>query len=83
MWLLYAFFFLYCMQLIEGIGFDHICLSCCLMIALEYFFEHVWCVFSEFLKAKCLMNCEVALILDRKYEQFQQMSDDPMNQISQ
>ncbi|KAJ8618462.1 hypothetical protein MRB53_014648 [Persea americana] len=38
---------------------------------------------EEFLKAKCLMNCEVALILDRKYEQFQQMSDDPMNQISQ
>ncbi|XP_042493643.1 DNA-directed RNA polymerase II subunit 4 [Macadamia integrifolia] len=38
---------------------------------------------DEFLKAKCLMNCEVALILDRKYEQLQQMSDDPMNQISQ
>ncbi|PIA47901.1 hypothetical protein AQUCO_01400477v1 [Aquilegia coerulea] len=38
---------------------------------------------DEFLKAKCLMNCEVALILDRKYEQLQQMSDDPMNQVSQ
>ncbi|XP_077248527.1 DNA-directed RNA polymerase II subunit 4 isoform X1 [Tasmannia lanceolata] len=38
---------------------------------------------TEFEKAKCLMNCEVALILDRKYEQLQQMSDDPMNQISQ
>lgn len=37
----------------------------------------------EFLKAKCLMNCEVALILDRRYEQLQQMSDDPTNQISQ
>ncbi|XP_068635565.1 DNA-directed RNA polymerase II subunit 4 [Aristolochia californica] len=38
---------------------------------------------EEFLKAKCLMNCEVALILDRKYEQLQQMSEDPLNQISQ
>ncbi|KAK6924160.1 RNA polymerase subunit Rpb4/RPC9 [Dillenia turbinata] len=38
---------------------------------------------DEFLKAKCLMNCEVALILDRKYEQLQQMSEDPMNQVSQ
>ncbi|KAK4370645.1 hypothetical protein RND71_010120 [Anisodus tanguticus] len=37
----------------------------------------------EFLKAKCLMNCEVALILEHKYEQLQQMSDDPTNQISQ
>ncbi|KAK6922913.1 RNA polymerase subunit Rpb4/RPC9 [Dillenia turbinata] len=38
---------------------------------------------DEFLKAKCLMNCEVALILDRKYEQLQQMSEDPTNQVSQ
>ncbi len=38
---------------------------------------------DEFLKAKALMNCEVALILDRKYEQLQQMSEDPMNQVSQ
>ncbi|KAK4482762.1 hypothetical protein RD792_009930 [Penstemon davidsonii] len=38
---------------------------------------------DEFLKAKCLMNCEVALILEHKYEQLQQMSDDPMNQMSQ
>ena len=37
----------------------------------------------EFLKAKCLMNCEVALILEHKYEQLQQMSEDPMNQVSQ
>ncbi|MBA0651617.1 hypothetical protein Goklo_018926, partial [Gossypium klotzschianum] len=29
------------------------------------------------------MNCEVALILEHKYEQLQQMSDDPMNQVSQ
>ncbi|KAH7856436.1 hypothetical protein Vadar_001426 [Vaccinium darrowii] len=38
---------------------------------------------DEFLKAKCLMNCEVALILERKYEQLQHMADDPMNQVSQ
>ncbi|KAJ4710456.1 DNA-directed RNA polymerase II subunit 4 [Melia azedarach] len=38
---------------------------------------------DEFLKAKCLMNCEVALILEHKYEQLQQTSDDPMNQVSQ
>ncbi|KAK0585325.1 hypothetical protein LWI29_026882 [Acer saccharum] len=38
---------------------------------------------DEFLKAKCLMNCEVALILEHKYEQLQQTSEDPLNQISQ
>ncbi|CAN6542318.1 hypothetical protein ACFX13_019538 [Malus domestica] len=38
---------------------------------------------DEFLKAKCLMNCEVSLILEHKFEQLQQMSDDPRNQISQ
>ncbi|KAI8567052.1 hypothetical protein RHMOL_Rhmol02G0091100 [Rhododendron molle] len=38
---------------------------------------------DEFLKAKCLMNCEVAIILEHKYEQLQQMADDPMNQVSQ
>ncbi|WOK94807.1 beta-catenin-like protein 1 [Canna indica] len=38
---------------------------------------------EEFLKAKCLMNCEVARILDHKYDQLQQISDDPTNQISQ
>ncbi|RVW85849.1 DNA-directed RNA polymerase II subunit 4 [Vitis vinifera] len=38
---------------------------------------------DEFLKAKCLMNCEVAVILEHKYEQLQQMSDDPLNQVSQ
>ncbi|KAH7565902.1 hypothetical protein JRO89_XS08G0035700 [Xanthoceras sorbifolium] len=38
---------------------------------------------DEFLKAKCLMNCEVALILEHKYEQLQQTSEDPMNQVSQ
>ncbi|CAM8899821.1 unnamed protein product [Rhodiola kirilowii] len=38
---------------------------------------------EEFLKAKCLMNCEVALILKHKFEQLQQIADDPMNQVSQ
>ncbi|KAI3723095.1 hypothetical protein L2E82_34440 [Cichorium intybus] len=38
---------------------------------------------DEFLKAKCLMNCEVSLILEHKYEQLQQMSEDPLNQVSQ
>ncbi|GJU10208.1 DNA-directed RNA polymerase II subunit 4 [Tanacetum coccineum] len=38
---------------------------------------------DEFLKAKCLMNCEVSLILDHKLEQLQAMSDDPSNQVSQ
>ncbi|MCL7032225.1 hypothetical protein MKW94_005504 [Papaver nudicaule] len=38
---------------------------------------------EEFLKAKCLMNCEVALILDRKYDQLQAMSGDPMGRVSQ
>ncbi|PKI33436.1 DNA-directed RNA polymerase II subunit 4 [Punica granatum] len=38
---------------------------------------------DEFLKAKCLMNCEVSLILEHKYEQLRQMSEDPLNQVSQ
>nr|VDD45858.1 unnamed protein product [Brassica oleracea] len=38
---------------------------------------------DEFLKEKCLMNCEVSLILEHKYEQLQQVSEDPMNQVSQ
>ncbi|RAL45958.1 unnamed protein product [Cuscuta campestris] len=38
---------------------------------------------DDFLKAKCLMNCEVALILEHKYEQLQQMSEDPTTHISQ
>uniref|UniRef100_A0A7C9DYU6 DNA-directed RNA polymerase n=2 Tax=Opuntia streptacantha TaxID=393608 RepID=A0A7C9DYU6_OPUST len=38
---------------------------------------------DEFLKAKCLMNCEVAMILEHRLEQAQQLSDDPMNQMSQ
>lgn len=38
---------------------------------------------EEFLKAKCLMNCEVAMILEHRLEQAQQLSEDPMNQMSQ
>ncbi|KAH8966907.1 hypothetical protein BDL97_03G051500 [Sphagnum fallax] len=38
---------------------------------------------EDFVKAKCLMNAEVALVLQRKYEQLQQLSDDPVSQISQ
>lgn len=40
---------------------------------------------AEFLKAKCLMNCEVAIILEHKYEQIQQHSSesDPSSQVSQ
>ncbi|CAL5384072.1 unnamed protein product [Camellia sinensis] len=38
---------------------------------------------AEFLKVKCFMNCEVSLILEHKYKQLQQMSDDPLNQVSQ
>ncbi|GAB2219127.1 hypothetical protein Droror1_Dr00006756 [Drosera rotundifolia] len=38
---------------------------------------------EDFIKAKCLTNGEVALILDHRYEQLQQMVDDPMNQTSQ
>ncbi|KAL2623146.1 hypothetical protein R1flu_003351 [Riccia fluitans] len=38
---------------------------------------------EDFVKAKCLMNAEVALILQRKYEQLQSFSEDAPNQISQ
>ena len=38
---------------------------------------------ADFKKAKCLMNAEVALVLQRKYEQLQQLADDPSAQISQ
>jgi DNA-directed RNA polymerase II subunit RPB4 len=41
------------------------------------------CEWADFVKAKCLMNAEVALVLQRKYEQLQQLSDDPVSQISQ
>ncbi|GMP49357.1 hypothetical protein CsSME_00016368 [Camellia sinensis var. sinensis] len=34
------------------------------------------------ISAKCFMNCEVSLIFEHKYKQLQQMSDDPMNQIT-
>lgn len=38
---------------------------------------------ADFEKAKCLMNSEVAVILERKYEQLQQLADDPASQVSQ
>ena len=38
---------------------------------------------EDFVKAKCLMNAEVSLVLQRKYEQLQQLADDPSSQISQ
>ncbi|KAG0588127.1 hypothetical protein M758_2G148700 [Ceratodon purpureus] len=38
---------------------------------------------DEFVRAKCLMNAEVAIVLQRKYEQLQQLADDPSGQISQ
>eukprot|EP00252_Welwitschia_mirabilis_P007018 TRINITY_DN1801_c1_g1_i1.p1 TRINITY_DN1801_c1_g1~~TRINITY_DN1801_c1_g1_i1.p1 ORF type:complete len:142 (-),score=37.18 TRINITY_DN1801_c1_g1_i1:255-680(-) len=38
---------------------------------------------DEFLKARCLMNSEVSLILDRRLEQLTQTSDDPSSQLSQ
>ncbi|PRQ26366.1 putative DNA-directed RNA polymerase [Rosa chinensis] len=34
---------------------------------------------DEFLKAKCLMNCEVSLILEHRLAQLQQIADDPKN----
>ncbi|KAH9288405.1 hypothetical protein KI387_032522, partial [Taxus chinensis] len=36
-----------------------------------------------FLKAKCLMNAEVALILEKKFDQLQQASEDASSQVSQ
>ncbi|CAN6227045.1 unnamed protein product [Urochloa humidicola] len=38
---------------------------------------------EEFLKAKCLMNCEVAIILEHKYEQIQQHATESDSQVSQ
>lgn len=38
---------------------------------------------SDFEKAKCLMNSEVAILLEHKFEQFKQMSDDSMNHAPQ
>ncbi|KAF3779674.1 DNA-directed RNA polymerase II subunit 4, partial [Nymphaea thermarum] len=56
---------------------SHVFCSSILVLALDTF------ALAEFLKAKCLMNCEVALILDHKYEQLQQTAEDPTTQISQ
>uniref|UniRef100_N1QYV2 RNA polymerase Rpb4/RPC9 core domain-containing protein n=1 Tax=Aegilops tauschii TaxID=37682 RepID=N1QYV2_AEGTA len=41
------------------------------------------CFTLKFLKAKCLMNCEVAIILEHKWEQLQHMSDGGADQVSQ
>ncbi|XP_028805501.1 DNA-directed RNA polymerase II subunit 4-like [Neltuma alba] len=38
---------------------------------------------EDFEKAKCLMNCEVALLLEHKLEQFKQMSGDSNNHTPQ
>ncbi|KAJ7559661.1 hypothetical protein O6H91_04G094900 [Diphasiastrum complanatum] len=38
---------------------------------------------EDFLKAKCLMNAEVALILEKKFETLQQLSEDASSQFSQ
>ncbi|EFJ17163.1 hypothetical protein SELMODRAFT_144908 [Selaginella moellendorffii] len=38
---------------------------------------------EDFLKEKCLMNAEVAKILQHKYDTANQMSDDPSSQLSQ
>ena len=67
-------------QLNQSLWMSHVSLTFSWLV-LFFFFLHF--VSSEFLKAKCLMNCEVSLILEHKYEQLQQTSDDPMNQVSQ
>ncbi|KAL2945449.1 DNA-directed RNA polymerase II subunit 4 [Bienertia sinuspersici] len=38
---------------------------------------------EDFVKAKCLMNGEVAMILEHRLEQLQQVSEDPLNQMPQ
>ncbi|KAL9228278.1 hypothetical protein vseg_003874 [Gypsophila vaccaria] len=38
---------------------------------------------SDFMKEKCLMNGEVALILERRLEQMQQLSEDAINGMPQ
>ncbi|KAF3438304.1 hypothetical protein FNV43_RR21066 [Rhamnella rubrinervis] len=38
---------------------------------------------EDFLKAKCLMNSEVAILLEHRCEQLKHMSDDPMNHLPQ
>lgn len=60
---------------------DIIFMGCYLALHIDGFFILVF--HAEFLKAKCLMNCEVSLILEHKYEQLRQTSEDPMNQVSQ
>ncbi|KAJ7975293.1 DNA-directed RNA polymerase II subunit 4-like [Quillaja saponaria] len=38
---------------------------------------------EDFLKAKCLMNSEVSILLEHRYEQIKQMSDESINQVPQ
>ncbi|XP_057548240.1 DNA-directed RNA polymerase II subunit 4-like [Amaranthus tricolor] len=38
---------------------------------------------EDFIKAKCLMNGEVSMILEHRLEQLQQVSEDPLNQMPQ
>ncbi|MCO5588978.1 hypothetical protein L7F22_042942 [Adiantum nelumboides] len=57
-------------------------------IGMQPRFQSTYCQFGmpqanfDFEKAKCLMNSEVAVILERKYEQMQQLPD-PASQVSQ
>lgn len=39
--------------------------------------------FSDFLKSKCLMNSEVAILLEHRCEQLKHMSEDSINQFPQ
>ena len=68
------------LQILNNILLQWFCVP---LHAIYLFGEFYFIFFAEFLKAKCLMNCEVAVILEHKYEQLQQMSDDPLNQVSQ
>ncbi|KAI4352071.1 hypothetical protein L6164_006357 [Bauhinia variegata] len=38
---------------------------------------------ADFQKAKCLMNSEVCLLLEHKYEQYKQMCEDSMTHVPQ
>jgi hypothetical protein len=61
-------------------------LTLCRGLRMTFFGAHFAmfvCEWADFVKAKCLMNAEVALVLQRKYEQLQQLSEDPVSQISQ
>ncbi|XP_048329990.1 DNA-directed RNA polymerase II subunit 4-like [Ziziphus jujuba] len=38
---------------------------------------------DEFLKAKCLMNCEVSILLEHRCDQLKHLSDDSLKQLPQ